>query len=160
MREGEATTDRIAARQKSLLDRGHDWEIRVYLDRKLVLTSIMETNLRPVTVLVSKQSKTLVTLELTVPLEENCEEAYERKSLKYADLMEDCRAKGWSVWLFPVEVSCGGFPAQSVWKIGAQPGISGRACKTAVRRLGKFGTVILLDMAPRDDLCWKSESVE
>ena len=123
-REGESTAYTRAPRQKSVLDRGHDWEIRVYLDKKLVLTNIMETNLRPVTVLVSKQSKTLVTIELTMPWEENCEEAYERKTLKYADLMADSKDKGWSVWLFPVEVGCRGFPAQSVWKLGAQRGIS------------------------------------
>ena len=81
-----------------MLDRGHDWELRVDLDRKLVFPNIVETNLRPDAVLVSQQSKTLVAKELTVPLEENCEEAHERKSLKYADLMADCKDKGWSVW--------------------------------------------------------------
>ena len=49
----------------------------------------METNLRSDTVLVSQQSKTLVVIEMTVPREENCEEARERKSLKYADLVAE-----------------------------------------------------------------------
>ena len=74
----------------------------------------MKTNLRPDAVLVSQQSKTLVAIELSVPWEENFEEAHERKSLKYADLMADCKDKGWSVWLFPEEVGCRRSPAQSV----------------------------------------------
>ena len=49
----------------------------------------METNLIPDSVLVSQHSKTLVAIELTVPWEENCEEAHERKSFKYAGLMAD-----------------------------------------------------------------------
>ena len=119
-----------------MLDRGHDWEHRVDLDRKPVFTNIVETNLRPDAVLVSQQSKTLVAIELTVPWEENCEEAHERKSLRYADLMADCKDKGWSVWLFPVEVGCRGFPAQSVWKLLTRVGVSGRTHKTT-RRLGE-----------------------
>ena len=97
-----------------MLDRGHDWELRVDLDRKLVFPNIVETNLRPHAVLVSQQSKTLVAIEVAVPWEKNCEEAHERKSLKCADLMADCKDKRGSVWLFPVEVGCKGFSAQSV----------------------------------------------
>ena len=51
--------------------------------------------------------------------------------------MADCKDKGWNVWLFPVEVSKRGFPAQSVWKLLARPEKSRRSCKTAVRRLGE-----------------------
>ena len=105
MRQAEATADKRAPRQKAVLDRGHDWELRVDLDRNPVFPNIVETN----SVLVSQQSMTLVTIELTVPWEENYEEAHERKSLKYADLVEDCKDKGWSLWLFPVEVGCRGF---------------------------------------------------
>ena len=30
-----------------MLDRGHDWELRVDLDRELVFPNIVEINLRP-----------------------------------------------------------------------------------------------------------------
>ena len=53
----------------------------------------METNLRTDALLVSQQSKTLVAIELAVSREEICEEAIEKKSLKYADLMADCKDK-------------------------------------------------------------------
>ena len=119
-----------------MLDRGHDWELRVDLDRKLFFPNIVESNLRPGAD-VSRQSKTLVAIELTVSCEENCEEAHGRKSRKYAELMADCKDKGWSVWLFPVEVGCREFSVQSVWKLLTRLGISGRACKTTTRRQGE-----------------------
>ncbi|XP_033725208.1 uncharacterized protein LOC117315172 [Pecten maximus] len=113
VKQGETVEGRKAART-SLLDRGQDWELQVDLDGKLVFPCIVDTTLRLDMFLKSTTSKTLIVVELTVPWEENCEEANERKSLKYADLMADCRDKGWSVWLFPVEVGCRGFPSRSV----------------------------------------------
>ena len=56
-----------SAKRKSVLNRGHDWELTVDLDRMLVFLNIVETNLRTDAVLMSQQSKTLVAIELTVP---------------------------------------------------------------------------------------------
>ena len=78
-----------------MLDRGHDWELRVDLDRKLVFPKIVEINLRPDAVLVSQQSKKLFAIELTVPWKKIV-----KRSLKYADLMTDCKDKGWGVLLY------------------------------------------------------------
>lgn len=36
-----------------------------------------------------------VLLELTVPWEEVCEQTFERNNVKYQDLLQDCRGKGW-----------------------------------------------------------------
>ena len=47
-----------------------------------------------------------ITLEMSS--EENCEDTHKRKSLRYADLMANCKEKGCSVWLFPVEVAAKG----------------------------------------------------
>ena len=55
-----------------------------------------------------------------------CSEAHERKATKYQDLVQQCRDKGWQAWLFPVEVGCRGFPAQSVWNTLTALGIRGR----------------------------------
>jgi hypothetical protein len=38
--------------------------------------------------------KKIVLIELTVPWEERCDEAYERKSAKYTQLTGDCIKKG------------------------------------------------------------------
>lgn len=68
-------------------------------------------------VLWSEEAKKIILTELTVPWEEGCEQALERKSkyqinAKYQDLLHDCRGKRWKMWLFPVEVGCRGFNAQ------------------------------------------------
>ncbi len=64
-------------------------------------------------------------MELTVPWEEGCEEAAERKKGKYQQLVQDCRDKGWTSRLMTVEVGCRGFPAQSVWNLLMKVGLRG-----------------------------------
>ncbi|KAI8516136.1 hypothetical protein Bbelb_069490 [Branchiostoma belcheri] len=72
-----------------------DWNLRVDLDRRLVFPEeIASTNLKPDVVLWSTQTKQIVLVELTVPWEERIEEAYERKALKYQNLLQDCVEKG------------------------------------------------------------------
>ena len=44
-----------APRQKPVLDRAHDWELRVDIYRMLVFPNILETNRRPDAVLVPLQ---------------------------------------------------------------------------------------------------------
>ncbi|KAK3084250.1 hypothetical protein FSP39_010689 [Pinctada imbricata] len=83
----------------------------------------------------STAAKKLVAIRLTVPWEERFQEANERKALKYADLMADCRQQNWCAWLFPVQIGCRGFPATSVWKLLSALGIIGRDQKKAINRL-------------------------
>lgn len=78
----------------------------------------------------SEQARKIILIELTVPWEEGCEEAH--------DLVQECKNKGWQAWLFPVEVGCRGFPAQSVWKMLTVLGIAGKEGRTSARRLGKL----------------------
>lgn len=65
------------------------------------------------------------------------EVASERKATKYHDLVQQCRNKEWQAWLFPVEISCRGFLAQSVRELLTALGIAGRQRKTAVCMLGE-----------------------
>ncbi|KAK3088588.1 hypothetical protein FSP39_020919 [Pinctada imbricata] len=81
--------------------------------------------------------KKLIAIELTVHWEEICQEAHERKALKYADLMADCRQQNWCAWLFPVAIGRRGFPATSVWKLLSALGMVGRDKKKAIKRLGE-----------------------
>jgi hypothetical protein len=74
----------------------------------------MKLVLRTDIIILSKQTKTLIAVDLNVSWEDHCSEAHERKSNKYADLMADRRDKGWKAILFPVDVWCRGFPAQAV----------------------------------------------
>ena len=100
-------------------------------------SEIVDTTLRPDMVLWSRKAKTIIAIELKVPWEENCDDAHQRKSLKYTDLMADCREKGWQAILLPVEVGCRGFPAQSVWKLFQTVGMTPSLRRTAVRQLAE-----------------------
>ena len=111
--------------------------MRVDLEKKLHFPEVVHTNLRPDIVLWSNQGKKVIAIELTVPWEERCDEAHERKACKYAQLMEECRQKGWSAWLFPVEVGCRGFPAKSLWRTLTALGITGRDRKQAVQAVSE-----------------------
>ena len=93
---------------------------------------IVQTSLRPDIVIQSTDTKCLVIVELTVLWEERCQSAYELKKAKYTDLQTMCKERG---WLFPVEVGCRGFPAQSVWTTLSSLGIIGRQRRAAVKAL-------------------------
>ena len=120
-----------------ILTQATSWDMRVDLRKKLVFPDVVLTKLRPDIVLWSAISKKIILIELTVPWEDSCDEAFERKSSKYADLVEDCRQKGWSAWLFPVEVGARGFPAQSVWRMFHKIGVTGTKRKAAIKRLAE-----------------------
>ena len=111
------------------------WEMTVDLKKKLVFPDVVQTTLRPDIVIWSDIDKRLVMVELTVPWETRCEEAYERKLSKYTELLEQCREKGWRTWLFPVEVGARGSPTQSMLKMPSAMGVSGHERKRAVGRL-------------------------
>ena len=56
------------------------------------------------------------------------------KKAKYTDLQTLCKERRWQTWLFPVEVGCRGFPAQSVWTTLSSLDIVGRQCRATVKR--------------------------
>lgn len=95
MKEGVKPYASRASVKNSLLQAA-SWEMRVDIGRKLQFPEVVHTALCPDIILWSA-----------------CEEAHERKALKYQPLIQECRDKGWQAWLFPVEVGCRGFPANS-----------------------------------------------
>jgi len=136
LKEGEKSRPAAARVATSILQKASSWEMRVDLGRRLHFP-VVQTNLRPDMVIWSEERKKIIVIELTVPWEERCEEAHERKASKYQELLQSCKEKGWQSWLFPVEVGCRGFPAQSTWKLLTAVGVTGRARKTAVHRIGE-----------------------
>ncbi|XP_078322870.1 uncharacterized protein LOC144622162 [Crassostrea virginica] len=137
--KAEEKVQTTASSQGGLLSGASTWEMRVDLNKRLVFPDVVHTNLRLDIVLWSVKGKKIILIELTVPWEESCGEAHERKMAKYQELLEQCSAKNWSAWLFPVEVHVGarGFPAQSAWRLLQRLGMKGRTKRTAVRRLGE-----------------------
>ena len=107
------------------------------LDKRLVFPCEIETRLRPDMVMFSTAKKLLIMIELTVPWESRIDEAYERKKLKYSDLGDSCREKGWSVWCYPVEVGCRGFVATSTIRALKQIGLTGKERTKAVNEISE-----------------------
>ena len=54
---------------------------------------------------------------------EAAEEAYERKLLRYIDLVKDCMTNGWNVVCYPVEVDVRSFVAKSMVKLMKELGL-------------------------------------
>ena len=92
-------------------------------------------------VLFSRSSKTIVLLELTVPLEDNVHLAHDRKTTKYSALVTACEENGFKTHMFALEVGCLGycphsflhcFEALGLPKSAARQ-IRSEASKTALR---------------------------
>ena len=111
--------------------------MKVDLGGRLKFPRIVQTTLRLDMILWSEEAKKIILIELTVPWEEGCEQAFEWKSAKYQDLLHDCRGGGWQAWLFPVEGGCRGFPVPSGWRMLTAIGMTGKERKTAARRMGE-----------------------
>ena len=96
---------------QNILLQASDWDFLFDLgsERLQFPTEIAATSLRPDGVIFSRSQKIVVLLELTVPLEDRCDIAHERKSKHYKKLARTCRENGFTTHLFPVEVGCLGF---------------------------------------------------
>jgi len=136
-REGQTPSKSKAGSRSGILDQAVDWKMAVDLGTRLTFPAIVPTTLRPDIVLWSPGTKKIIAIELTVPWEERCAEAHERKKAKYEDLLAECRQQGWQTWNFPVEVGTRGFPAQSVWHMFSALGVTGGRRKSAIRKVAQ-----------------------
>ena len=91
-------------RKPSTLEGCMDWHVAT--DNEIALTTK-----RPD--IWSVKAKKVFIIELTVPNEENFDWAHQRKLEKYEDLREQCVRNGWITNVFPIEVGCRGFIANS-----------------------------------------------
>ena len=76
----------------------------------------IQTSKRPDLVIWCAEEKLVHLIELTVPYEDNIQDAHERKEARYEELVNECEEAGWHVEYFPVEVGCRGFIAPSLRK--------------------------------------------
>jgi hypothetical protein len=124
-----STSSRKEARKKrsvvSMLDNGSDWRAESDLQSQLVFpTDIALTAQRPDLIIWSVTQRKVFVVELTVPFEENFDWAHQRKLEKYEDLREQCTRNGWTATVFPVEVGCRGFIANSTSAFLSNLGLS------------------------------------
>ncbi|XP_029943214.1 uncharacterized protein LOC115385372 [Salarias fasciatus] len=119
-----------------LLTTARDWKLRVDLGRHFKFPEIiLATTLRPDVVLTSESTKQVVLVELTVPWEDRLEEANERKRVKYAERVTECRSNGWKACCEPVEVGCRGFAGQSLSRTLKLLGVKGQLCRRAIKNI-------------------------
>ena len=114
VRAGEKP-QQLRSQTGGLLATARNRKLKVDLGRQLKFPENIAVNtLRPDMVLVSEATRQVVVLELTVPGEDQMEEASERKRAKYEELAGECRSRGWRTQCNPIEVGCRGFVGQSL----------------------------------------------
>ena len=98
-----------------ILNGAHDWKVSADLKTSIQFpVHIIQTEKRLDIVAWSDSKKSVLLIELTVPWEENWEEAHERKKKRYETLRAYCVEKGWICPVIPIEVGCRGFLGHSV----------------------------------------------
>ena len=138
VKEGEKGQKNCQEENYNYLSAAKDWTLTVDVDKNLKIPSdICQTNLRPDIIIVSKKSKQLGVIELTVPSEDRIEVSGELKRLKYEQIVQEGRQNGWKVRVWAVEVGCRGFPAMSMSTLMKDLGYKGGERKKAIERIGK-----------------------
>ena len=121
---------------KKLLNGASDWKVSADLKISLQFpVHIIQTGKLPDIVAWSDSKKSVLLIELTVPWEENREEAHKRKKNHYEIQHANCVEKGWICHVIPIEVGCCGFIGHSVILFLLKIGITGRSLKVASNRL-------------------------
>ena len=120
------------------LSAAKDWKVTVDVGASLKIpTEICNTNLRPDLIIVSRQTKQIGIVELTVPNEDRIEVSGELKRLKYEQIAQEGRLNGWRVKIWAVEVGCRGFPAVSMSTFLKDIGYRGASKKKVIEKLSK-----------------------
>ena len=120
------------------LDGAADWQLQVDLDGKLkVPVEVADTHLRPDMLLISRGTRRMGIIELTVPSEERIEVSSELKKNKYEGLKTEGKTNGWAVTVWAVEVGCRGFPASSLATLLKDMGIAGGERRRRLKRIGE-----------------------
>jgi len=115
---------KIAAR--SGLAPSTDWVVQTDLGGVAFPTDIVTTAQWPDMLVQSRSLETFLLVELTVSLEENMEWAHERELLRYEQLAQHFKSKGWRCDVFAVEVGCRGFVGKSTVNLLRMLGSEGR----------------------------------
>ena len=127
-------------RYRNILDPARDWEMSIDLEKRVKIQSeISVTNMRPDALIISESSKQMIMVELTVPHEDRIEISGETKRSKYNHIVEEGKLKGWTVSIWPVEVGCRGFPANSMAAFLRALGLTGKNRKFGLKNLRQKG---------------------
>ena len=115
-----------------------DWKVTVDVDKSLKIpVDICNTSLRPDITVVSRKTKQIAIVELTVPNEDRIEVSGELKRLKYEQIAQEGRLNGWRVRIWAVEIGCRGFPAVSMSTFLKDIGYKGGIKKKVIEKMSK-----------------------
>ena len=133
LKEGECPVRKQKNPNMMLLNGASDWKVSADLKTSLQFpVHIIQTEKRPEIVAWTDSKKSVLLIELTVPWEENREEAHERKKNRYETLRADCVEKSWICHVIPIGYR--GFLGHSVISFLSKIGITGRSLKVASNR--------------------------
>ena len=119
-----------------LLAGAMDWKTAADLKEALHFPiHIVQTRDRPDIVVWSDSARRVLLVELTVPWEENMDEAFERKKTRYETLRTECEDKEWACHVMPIEVGCRGFLGRTTTSYLTNLGLKSRAKRNATQRL-------------------------
>ena len=117
-------------------------------DRLAFPKFICTSALRPDILIFSKQSRSVILIELTCPGEESIPAKHIEKEARYLKLMEQIRQREWHVQTFAVEAGARGFVARSMHtcfrKLGFTPRQASRTCKSVSLIVAKCSHTIWL----------------
>ena len=103
LKEGECSVRKQKNPNLNLLNGTSDWKVSADLKKSLQFpVHIIQTEKRPDIEAWSDSMKTILLIELTLPREENREEAHERKKNRYETLRADC--VGYAMWFLLILV--------------------------------------------------------
>ena len=130
--------------------------MRVDLDRQLRFPAeITVTSLHPDIVVWSTKARSVLFIELTVPMEDGIEATFERKKSNYSELAAECREEGWKTTIYPVEVGCRGFVGLSTTRLLREVGVTRGKLKKATKELSEEAEKgIFWLWLRRKDKCW------
>jgi hypothetical protein len=101
-----------SAPPSSILNQAQDWQIQCDLDgqkhQSTIPSSVHQTSQRPDIVLYSASSRTMVMLELTVPMDRNIVDAHIKKINRYENLHQEITDLNWETYNFAIEVGASG----------------------------------------------------
>ena len=80
----------------------------------IIPPEIVASKQRPDGVIWTEDGRRIVLVELTVPFEECMQGATKRKQLRYANLADTLRRRGWTTTVLTVEVGSRGFVGKSM----------------------------------------------
>ena len=115
VKEGEKIDPETPKLTVNYLSTAKDWKMAVDLEGRLKIPEeVTVTNLRPDITITSRNTKQMAIVELTVPSEDRIEVSGELKRMKYEQIAQEGKLKGWRVRIWAVEVGCKGFPVISL----------------------------------------------